>query len=80
MALLDRERGWQVHHSEVDLRCGPTLARGSFTFLGEAIAGKTPEVIAQEGISLVPEGRDIFSGLTVEENLRLGCVRPQRDR
>ena len=48
-------------------------SRGSVTFLGEEITGKTPESILKRGISLTPEGREIFSGLTVSENLRLGA-------
>ena len=47
--------------------------QGTITFLGEALVGKTPERIARRGIALVPEGRDIFPSLTVEENLRLGA-------
>lgn len=47
--------------------------QGSITFEGAAIVGKSPEQIARLGISLVPEGRDIFPSLTVEENLRLGA-------
>jgi len=47
--------------------------QGSITFEGASIIGKSPEQIARLGISLVPEGRDIFPSLTVEENLRLGA-------
>jgi branched-chain amino acid transport system ATP-binding protein len=47
--------------------------QGSISFEGVSIVGKSPEQIARLGISLVPEGRDIFSSLTVEENLRLGA-------
>jgi branched-chain amino acid transport system ATP-binding protein len=47
--------------------------QGSITFEGVPIVGKSPEQIARLGISLVPEGRDIFPSLTVEENLRLGA-------
>jgi len=46
---------------------------GSITFLGEEIGNKTPESILRKGISLVPEGREIFTSLTVAENLRLGA-------
>lgn len=46
---------------------------GSVTFQGESLVGKNPETIARRGIALVPEGRDIFASLTVEENLRLGA-------
>ena len=49
--------------------------QGSIHFLGQSILGKAPEQIAGLGISLVPEGRDIFPSLTVEENLRLGAYK-----
>lgn len=45
---------------------------GQIGFDGEPIGGRLPEHIAARGISLVPEGRHIFEGLTVEENLQLG--------
>lgn len=55
--------------------------KGTVTFLGEIITNKTPESIVKRGISLVPEGREIFSNLTVEENLRLGAFPSyKRDR
>jgi branched-chain amino acid transport system ATP-binding protein len=41
---------------------------------GRSIRGMNPEDIARSGISLVPEGRHIFSNLSVRENLRLGLV------
>lgn len=47
--------------------------KGSVEFLGEDISSRKPEVILKKGISLVPEGRDIFTSLTVAENLRLGA-------
>ncbi len=47
--------------------------QGDILFEGNSILGKSPEQIARLGISLVPEGRDIFPSLTVEENLRLGA-------
>ncbi len=54
--------------------------QGSILFEGSSILGKSPEQIARLGISLVPEGRDIFPSLTVEENLRLGAYTPQRKK
>lgn len=39
------------------------------------LVGKSPEEIVSLGISLVPEGRRLFPGLTVEENLLLGAYR-----
>lgn len=47
--------------------------QGDILFEGSSILGKSPEQIARRGISMVPEGRDIFPSLTVEENLRLGA-------
>jgi branched-chain amino acid transport system ATP-binding protein len=43
--------------------------------LGErSLRGRRPEDIARDGVALVPEGRRIFSELTVDENLRLGLA------
>ena len=47
---------------------------GSIIFDGKNIAGKKPEDIVRLGLSLVPEGRQIFSGLSVKENLALGLT------
>ena len=47
-------------------------ASGEVWFEGEPIHGKAPEKIVQLGISHVPEGRRIFPGLTVRENIMLG--------
>jgi len=43
--------------------------RGDIRFCGESIMGKAAFEVAQLGIGLVPEGRQIFPNLTVEENL-----------
>ncbi|QDF97379.1 ABC transporter ATP-binding protein [Azoarcus sp. DD4] len=42
---------------------------GEIRFLGERIDGRPTERIAQMGLALVPEGRQIFPNLTVKENL-----------
>jgi len=47
--------------------------RGNIVFNGEKIENKEPHKIVDMGICQVPEGRRIFSRLTVEENLRLGA-------
>jgi branched-chain amino acid transport system ATP-binding protein len=47
---------------------------GSIIFDGKSISGKKPEDIVRLGLSLVPEGRQIFSGLSVKENLALGLT------
>ncbi len=47
-------------------------AGGRIDFEGHDITGGSPEDIARLGISMVPEGRDVFGGLTIEENLMVG--------
>jgi len=42
---------------------------GSVEFFGRSIAGLEPQEIARLGIGLVPEGRQVFPTLTVQENL-----------
>jgi len=46
---------------------------GQVEFLGRRIDGMSAEKVVDLGISLVPEGRGLFSGLTVMENLELGA-------
>jgi branched-chain amino acid transport system ATP-binding protein len=54
---------------------GLTPARaGSIRFLGEEIRGLPPYKIAQLGIGLVPEGRQVFPNLSVRENLLATAV------
>jgi len=54
-------------------------AGGDVRLAGRSIRGRAPESIARAGISLVPEGRRIFGGLSVEENLRLGLAARRRN-
>lgn len=51
--------------------------RGSIEFMGERIDGMSPHEIVPRGLSLVPEGRRIFSRLTVYENLIMGAYVPR---
>ena len=46
---------------------------GAVTFAGEAIHGRDPDKIVRRGISLVPEGRQVFPLLSVAENLAVGA-------
>jgi len=48
-------------------------SQGAIEFEGKSIIRTSPEKIVQMGISHVPEGRQIFTELTVMENLRLGA-------
>jgi urea transport system ATP-binding protein len=50
------------------------IKTGSIEFDGRAIQGATPYERARAGIGFVPQGREIFARLTVEENLRMGLA------
>jgi len=47
--------------------------KGTIEFNGALISGLTPDIIVRQGISHVPEGRRIFTKLTVLENLEMGA-------
>lgn len=46
---------------------------GTITLEGDSLLGMSPERVLRRGVAMVPENRDIFPGLTVEQNLRLGA-------
>ncbi|WP_136681307.1 ABC transporter ATP-binding protein [Neptunomonas sp. XY-337] len=59
--------------------CGdPQATSGTIHFDGEEITGQQTSSIMQKGLAIVPEGRRVFSGMTVEENLFMGAY--HRDR
>src|SRR5262245_19883536 len=43
---------------------------GTITLFDQPMRGAEPEWVARSGVSLVPEGRQIFATMSVEENLR----------
>ena len=47
---------------------------GSINLDGDELAGKPAELRAHKGIGYVPQGREIFTQLSVEENLRVGLL------
>jgi branched-chain amino acid transport system ATP-binding protein len=51
---------------------GGTITAGSITFDGERIDRADPAVIVRRGLVAVPEGRQVFARMTVEDNLRAG--------
>ena len=59
---------------------GQVAATGSICFKGEEIVGVESFRIAHKGIGYVPEQRDIFPSLTVEQNLILGEKRGMKSR
>jgi branched-chain amino acid transport system ATP-binding protein len=89
MIQIIRDVSFQVKEKEVVSIIGPngagktTLVKtimgllhpisGEIRFRGENIGKLPPYQIVKKGIALIPEGREIFPRLTVEENLRLGA-------
>jgi branched-chain amino acid transport system ATP-binding protein len=47
--------------------------KGTIEFMGKRIDGKDTDRIVRRGISLVPEGREIFEELSIKENLQMGA-------
>jgi branched-chain amino acid transport system ATP-binding protein len=54
--------------------------RGRILLNGENIVGQSPEQMVRRGVAMVPETRDVFPDLTVDENLTLGGFSRRRDR
>jgi branched-chain amino acid transport system ATP-binding protein len=54
--------------------------RGALRLAGDDVTGADPGRMARLGVGFVPEGRRVFGGLTVEENLTLGAYRDRADR
>jgi branched-chain amino acid transport system ATP-binding protein len=57
----------------------PVLA-GEATFEGEPLTGQPPSRIVERGIAHVPEGRQLFTNMTVGENLEMGAYLPKAKR
>jgi len=56
--------------------CGLIRRQGQVTLAGRRIEGMATEEIVRLGVAHVPDGRGTFTGLTTEENLRMGaCTR-----
>ena len=53
------------------------LTAGSITFLGQDLASLPPHRITELGIAHVPEGRQVFPEMTVNENLEIGSYAPR---
>jgi branched-chain amino acid transport system ATP-binding protein len=51
------------------------LTDGAVLFDGEDVTAAEPYRRARLGLGYVPQGRDIFPGLTVYDNLRMGCTK-----
>ena len=53
--------------------CQTVKTSGDVSFDGHTISGESTDKIVRLGMAHVPDGRGTFTGLTVEENLRLGA-------
>ncbi|MEQ8690248.1 MAG: ABC transporter ATP-binding protein [Pseudomonadales bacterium] len=53
--------------------------KGTVTYQGQQIQGRDPDWIARLGIAHVPEGREVFPFLNIDENLRMGAF-SRRDK
>jgi branched-chain amino acid transport system ATP-binding protein len=58
---------------------GGAIDAGTIEFDGRRLNGRSPAAIVGEGVVQVPEGRQVFARLTVDENLRIGGF-SRRDR
>jgi branched-chain amino acid transport system ATP-binding protein len=59
---------------------GMLAARGSVSYAGEEITRVEPEQRVSRGLCLVPERRELFAAMTVEDNLMLGAFHRYRKR
>jgi len=51
------------------------IRAGRLRFAGADVARVSPQEMCRQGVAIIPEGRRLFAGMTVEENLELGCYR-----
>lgn len=51
------------------------IRSGSLRLAGEDITSIGAKDLCRRGVAIIPEGRRLFTGMTVEENLELGCYR-----
>ena len=75
VSLLGRNGAGKTTLFRSIMRLAP-ISRGSIEFKGSVISKKPPYEIAVMGIGLVPQGRRVFSDLTVRENVEVVRKRP----
>jgi branched-chain amino acid transport system ATP-binding protein len=51
------------------------IRAGTIRLAGEDVARLSPRDLSELGVALIPEGRRLFAGMSVEENLEMGCYR-----
>jgi len=55
------------------------IKRGTVTFMGEDVTGERPDRLVMRGMCFVPQNRNVFPRLTVEENLEMGAFAARAD-
>lgn len=56
------------------------VQEGQVVLNGETVNAVPPEQRAARGLSMVPQGKEVFAGMSVEENLLMGAYHRRRDR
>ena len=74
LALLGRNGAGKSTLLKSVIGIAPVSA-GSIKLDGQELAGLDPATIARSGIGYVPQGRGLFAGMTVRENLELGRIK-----
>ena len=74
LALLGRNGAGKSTLLKSIIGIAPPSA-GSIKLAGTELVGMTPSAIARAGIGYVPQGRGLFAGMTVAQNLELGRLR-----
>ncbi len=78
VALIGRNGAGKSTTLKVALGLLPVTA-GEVLFKDKAVDAKRPDLQIRGGMGVVPEGRRVFAGLNVEENLRMGALRTPRN-
>jgi branched-chain amino acid transport system ATP-binding protein len=78
VSLLGRNGGGRS--TTLKAAIGQVAVQGSIRFKGQEIGGLETFEIAQRGLGYVPENRDVFPTLTVEQNLLLGEKKGRKSR
>ena len=55
-------------------------AEGAIEYMGQEITNRHTKDIADLGIAMVPEGKQLFAEMTVEENLKIGAFQHRKDK
>lgn len=74
LALLGRNGAGKSTLLKAMIGIAP-VSSGTITLDGQQISGLPPSAVARAGVGYVPQGRGLFAGMTVRDNLELGRIR-----